>query len=372
LNFTFFYGSLPSSSAPLIFALQYDPGAAHLVATAILFGLLFGGPFMFISALFLETGTQNMQPLVLIVQLSTSIASVISGIIFIILILCLRQHWGFLCVGRQLLLVYACVVLVYEILMVMMNPASSAAYCGIFKHTRFFPMGLAIGWLQNVSRLAMIILLYSSVVYGNDPMLPTMGAACRMGLRVAAACFVLGAVSAICFTPNTINEVCGVDAADLNTFQVVVDMVWNCVLLLSLLASIIKGIFRKRSSSRGSNYVTGASLDSKLDLGGETFAETAPEVTEAAEQTSWLCAPPVTIIQVLSTTMTLRCLTTVVNTSQVLFDNKFMPHLTKVFPRILPAFLLRQSRVAYVNTYEARAADSCAVAEVSTPLRHAV
>ena len=53
-DFTFFYGAIPTSSAPIVFASQFDPEATELIATAVLFGLILAGPIMFITAYFLS------------------------------------------------------------------------------------------------------------------------------------------------------------------------------------------------------------------------------------------------------------------------------------------------------------------------------
>eukprot|EP00913_Durusdinium_trenchii_P028943 g27137.t2 len=45
-DFTYFYGAIPTSSAPIVFASQFDPEAAELIATAVLFGLILAGPIM--------------------------------------------------------------------------------------------------------------------------------------------------------------------------------------------------------------------------------------------------------------------------------------------------------------------------------------
>lgn len=55
-DFTFFYGAIPTSSAPIVFASQFDPESAELIATAVLFGLVLAGPIMFVTAYSLNDG----------------------------------------------------------------------------------------------------------------------------------------------------------------------------------------------------------------------------------------------------------------------------------------------------------------------------
>ena len=53
-GFSFLYGMIPTSSAPLLFAMRYSPASAELLASSILLGLVAAGPLMFAAALFLE------------------------------------------------------------------------------------------------------------------------------------------------------------------------------------------------------------------------------------------------------------------------------------------------------------------------------
>eukprot|EP00959_Pyramimonas_sp_CCMP1952_P181883 3802999-Pyramimonas_sp.AAC.1 len=53
-DFCFFYGSLPTSSGPLIFTVHYNPGLVDTVASATLFGYCLAGPVMSFTAMFLE------------------------------------------------------------------------------------------------------------------------------------------------------------------------------------------------------------------------------------------------------------------------------------------------------------------------------
>ena len=53
-GFSFLYGMIPTSSAPLLFAMRYSPASAKLLASSILLGLVVAGPLMFAAALFLE------------------------------------------------------------------------------------------------------------------------------------------------------------------------------------------------------------------------------------------------------------------------------------------------------------------------------
>merc|ERR1740123_1187659 len=51
-DFAFFYGSIPASSAPLVFALEFDREAAPVIASAIFWGFILAGPNLFVTATF--------------------------------------------------------------------------------------------------------------------------------------------------------------------------------------------------------------------------------------------------------------------------------------------------------------------------------
>jgi hypothetical protein len=78
-DFTFFYGSIPTSSAPLLFAAAFDPSVVEIIASAVLFGYILAGPNMFVMALFLSREDDNMITTLQGVQSITGILSAICG-----------------------------------------------------------------------------------------------------------------------------------------------------------------------------------------------------------------------------------------------------------------------------------------------------
>merc|ERR1719159_32965 len=71
-NFTFFYGMIPASTAPLVFASEFDPSSEGIIATAILLGLALAGPNIFITALFLSDDAKDRTSTLIDVQTETA------------------------------------------------------------------------------------------------------------------------------------------------------------------------------------------------------------------------------------------------------------------------------------------------------------
>jgi hypothetical protein len=78
-DFTFFYGSVPTSSAPLMFAAAFDPTVVEIVASAVLFGYILAGPNMFVMALFLSREEDDMTATLKAVQGTAGILSAVCG-----------------------------------------------------------------------------------------------------------------------------------------------------------------------------------------------------------------------------------------------------------------------------------------------------
>lgn len=393
-NFTFFYGSIPPSSAPLIFAMKFDPGAAELVATSILFSIMLGGPVMFMTALFLQDEMQVREFVLATVQYSTSVLGVICGAIFLSLVLCIRRHWGFLCAGRQLILAYSCVALIYEMLMVVMSPTNGDALCQEYAsslaHSWFMvaPIPFVISWLQNTCRLLLLVLVYMLVMHGRDEMLDTVPAACRVCVSALLFCLALAIFPAVFTTPSTLNEICGLDIHDVGLERLVVGMAWKWLLLLVTISLLFKAIAVHRGRT--------TSLQAPI-LNPPADINSAPATIQDSplECSAWVCKPPRRIIRILATMMVLRYLIEVVNITfsvlsltsargsnvvgsfaqmlvletvfehgQLVFllvalvvDARFLPHLLQVLPSVVPKICLKGSGAVRQHSYEARADD---------------
>ncbi|CAK0840611.1 unnamed protein product [Prorocentrum cordatum] len=95
-DFCFFYGSLPTSSGPLLFTVQYNPGLVDTVASATLFGYCLAGPVMSFTAMFLEQ--ENVSPDILSnAQRVVCGVSFLLGMLFILSLVAsgARGRWGF-------------------------------------------------------------------------------------------------------------------------------------------------------------------------------------------------------------------------------------------------------------------------------------
>eukprot|EP00811_Abedinium_folium_P012473 NODE_2156_length_2280_cov_7.916860.p1 GENE.NODE_2156_length_2280_cov_7.916860~~NODE_2156_length_2280_cov_7.916860.p1 ORF type:complete len:691 (+),score=118.50 NODE_2156_length_2280_cov_7.916860:245-2074(+) len=284
-NFVFFYGSLPTSSAPLLFTLQHDQDAVELVATAILFGILIGGPFMFMTALFLERADDVITTTLIDVQLSSSIASVAAGAAFVGILLLLRRNWDFGCMGRLMVCAYGLVALAYEILMVLINPRVFPENCKAFHSGTWSPIVFAIGTMQNMCRFILLLLLVMHALYADYP--PPL-ALRRKALGILVAFLALAATVTAFVVPSTLNEICQAPMATETSW---LNAAWSIVLLAITAGIIVMKIRRPRP---------------------------AEGVARSTNDMDWCSQPPHGVIRAITTMQTLRFLTQVVNASQVL------------------------------------------------------
>lgn len=93
-DFTFFYGSIPTSSAPLIFAAAFDPSSVELIASAVLFGFVLAGPNMFITALFLAQDKEDMMTVLNRVQGTAGTCSFVCAGLVVVFITATRRNWA--------------------------------------------------------------------------------------------------------------------------------------------------------------------------------------------------------------------------------------------------------------------------------------
>jgi len=133
-NFTFFYGSIPTGGAPLVFAAIYDPACVGIIASATFYCLLLAGPVELMTALFLHRGGLVMTE-VQEVQQSMATASVAAcGVLLLLLLLTRRQaaapSWVIAC--------YAAAVFLYDSVTVLMRRMDGA--CDHFLWRKLYGM----------------------------------------------------------------------------------------------------------------------------------------------------------------------------------------------------------------------------------------
>ncbi|EOD14872.1 hypothetical protein EMIHUDRAFT_448259 [Emiliania huxleyi CCMP1516] len=112
-GFSFLYGMIPTSSAPLLFAMRYSPASAELLASSILLGL--------------ETMVDTLSR----VQLTTTLAAFACATLCLASLggLALRDAWGGAGPQRALLLCYAATLVVYAAAMAAMSPLLDDGPC---------------------------------------------------------------------------------------------------------------------------------------------------------------------------------------------------------------------------------------------------
>uniref|UniRef100_A0A7S1S357 Uncharacterized protein n=1 Tax=Alexandrium catenella TaxID=2925 RepID=A0A7S1S357_ALECA len=318
VNFTFFYGSIPTSSAPLVFASQFDPGASELVSTAILLGLILAGPIMFVTAIILSDSSSMMGTLNL-TQLSAISASLVCGAMLVVLIAILRREWGFWCPCKKMIAAYTAVMIAYEALALFFNPSVVSGLCDNYRMNFWSPVALVLSWLQNASRL-MLLFGQFALVTGPDesehaPILGNMVLLMCLGFAVVVAFFA---------GPNTVDQVCHKDLDMGSDFRLISGFVWTCLLLLASLVLATIGILRRRKRAQTKAHAKEA-LDSSDSESSEDVraceAPSAPSASgDAARQQCpmWLVKLPKDVLLPMSIVFTLTLLTQFVNTSLVI------------------------------------------------------
>lgn len=226
-DFTYFYGAIPTSSAPIVFASQFDPEAAELIATAVLFGLILAGPIMFITAYSLneqdaDSGLYTLRQ----VQFSADAAGIFCGLFFVGCLALVRQYWCFTCPAKQLLAFYGTVLMVYAAVSFSVNPIISATSCDAFNEMHLqTPWVIAFSWLQNS---ASIMLLVLQAMYACGPV--RSSDAPMAGLVIVCLCLALALLPSFFATPNTINEICNHE--EIGSLELCLNVVWSGLKLL--------------------------------------------------------------------------------------------------------------------------------------------
>ena len=248
-DFTFFYGSIPTSSAPIVFASQFDPEAAELIATAVLFGLVLACPIMFITAYSLnEQGDPTSSMTILRqVQFSADAGSIFCGLVFCACLLLIRQRWGFTCPARQLLFFYGLVLTAYAAVSLPINPIISNATCKEFNDAGLrTPLVVAFSWLQNSASCMLLALQFmypcEQKASSNKPW---------KGFGFACGCLLFALLPAFFATPNTINEIC--DHEESGSLQLCLNVIWSCVKLVIATCLAIYALCRVPRESTSSD-----------------------------------------------------------------------------------------------------------------------
>ena len=258
-DFTFFYGAIPTSSAPIVFASQFDPEAAELVATAVLFGLVLAGPIMFITAYSLNDKGDSTASMRILqqVQFSADAASIACGLAFCACLVLLRQYWCFTCPAKQVLSALGLVLTAYAAVSFYINPLISTA-CDDFNATERTPIVIVFGWLQSSASCMLLILQFMYVcgpkVSSNAPM---------KGLAFVCGCLLFALLPAFLATPNTINEICGHE--EFGSMQLCLNVIWSCIKLVVVISLGMYAMWGKTGSGAGASSESSESESDSMD-----------------------------------------------------------------------------------------------------------
>lgn len=201
-NFSFLYGMIPTSSAPLVFAMEFDPSSVELMATAILFGLVLAGPMMLGSAVVLQ-GVPDFSKLLVTVELETAVVGLCGGLLLLAALLILRGRWGYGDPFRMVVVGVIVVTIAHELTTLLMNPAVSPEPCKVYSEDPFASrFGFVLGALQTSCRV-LILALTAMALFGLGPRKSPL-----LGVGICAAAVALGVALAFFTVPHTIAEMC--------------------------------------------------------------------------------------------------------------------------------------------------------------------
>lgn len=330
-DFTFFYGVIPTGSPPIVFAAQFDPASAELMATAVLFGLILAGPVMFVTAYSLPEEDLAANRILRQVQATTDASSILCGLIFFFCLLLLGKGWCFQCPAKMLVAFYGLVLVVYAVVSLMLNPILSPYSCELYKVMELrTPLVLTFSWLQNTACI-MVLLLESMLVYGPA----TSKKRPFLGLSMAFACFVFALMPSLLATPNTINEVCGIK--EVQTVSLTLTFAWSCLQLLIASVLAIDGLCRARRRSKEMidevpighgqhsghhsrhNHVNLQNLQSLTVSAASGSSGTESDSESGAEENKWQLLVPQGTILAISILFIVKSMMQVINAGQVLF-----------------------------------------------------
>lgn len=404
-DFTFFYGSIPTSSAPLLFTVSFAPGAVDTVASATLIGLVLAGPMMFQTAAYLEHSNMDMSATIQAIHLASAQLGNVVGIVFLVLLLFFRRRWGFKCIGKSTLAVYGLVASLHSLLFVVVTEVEGE--CDAFNGGQRTLLLLALGFSQNFCKLSLLFLQLGQALdwkFTSKRVVQVVGPLVCLLLSVPAAVFV---------EPNVLSELCFHEPTDEKLRG---NIIWSSMLLTAfLLLVLVHGLWRSRDTkeqtlerksvhgqpealSPSSTLVTTHLPDIDVD-GADARAQVSSDAG-CSSQADWLITTPEPVVRALAACFGLRLLMQVVNAGSklldigkmgsyaamltiegflevaqpvmlvafLLFDNTFSFHLSESVPKICPMWAGDQTVTSEAWTFHPGASrtahfndDPCAV-----------
>mmetsp|Transcript_41879 Transcript_41879/g.135510 ORF Transcript_41879/g.135510 Transcript_41879/m.135510 type:complete len:793 (-) Transcript_41879:177-2555(-) len=241
-NFSFLYGMLPSSSAPLIFANQFAPEIAELIASAVLLGLIAAGPFMYGTAVFLQSQDISMTDAVISVHIQTSFVGLLCSLLFLLMLLVLGPQWGCRSPLKVLLGSYGVLLALYAAAIFLASPQLGSGFCSAYNRSGgWTPVALLIGWLEHAGVL---------IVFGLQWQLLSRKRGCveeGRGLIVVlwtlVVSFVLGLLVALVTVPSVASEFCTEAEPKLAPVSLTGNLIWKAALLIVAFALYVASRF---------------------------------------------------------------------------------------------------------------------------------
>jgi len=235
------------------------------------------------------------------VQLSCDSASLACGVLFLLLVLLLRSHWGFQCPTKQLVFWYGVTLTLYAVLSLGLNPRVKASACEEYNANPNFVWVKVFAWLQSAAAVMLLVLQYMYVCGPKmSPHRPIMG------LGMAGACCAVALLPTFLAVPNTINEVC--EHAYYNQLRLRLNLSWSILKLVVVAALGAFGIARQRRHS----VVDASEGPYREDTEGT-------EDSEDTNRSNWYGVSPHSLLLSLVTMNAVKVLTQVVNAALVSF-----------------------------------------------------
>jgi len=298
IDFTFFYGMIPTSSAPLLFARQFDPNAADMIATAQLFGLVLAGPLLFLAAIFLQD-PGDLTSILVPVELETAAVSLVSGIIIIIMLLILRAKWGYADPQKFIIAALVVVLMALEAITLFMNPDISPEPCRAYNmDPRTSLYGILLSALQNACRLLVLVLMAMPFI---GPRFMKEGLSVKHGALLLAVPLGISLVIGWFVVPQAITEMCS--TVEMPDRAVEISLIPNLVVsALFLTAFAIMSVFSicKGSSNTpppDSSEEPSSTKDGDMEASRTSDSAATDEQFPDEYVESWLATSPNSVLK---------------------------------------------------------------------------
>jgi len=309
LDFSFLYGMIPSSSAPLIFADQFDPASSEAIASAVLYGMVIAGPMMFVAALFLQGDGLDMSHVLISVEFTTILVSLVCGVIFLFVLAVLRREWGYCSAAKGLIAVYGVVLVIYEVVFAVFHPTTGRGPCEEYRTDPFSFMVILLGALQHACQYMLLALQVLSSTDFNRQL--SMKGGIAMAIGGLAYAIALG----FTVSPSLLQATCLVEGHPriLNLIE------HSCVfLIISGLAGY--RVYSKRAQRRAAIAAEGQADTSAETESDESMDSESPLHVEKQQKDvpDWRSTSPEEMVRTLIGVQLIRQFMELVNTSSLM------------------------------------------------------